>query len=177
MTEPKPAGILHAADIEASAETFSHPWNPKSEIKGARISGLAGLSRTGVTAFVGDRLIGSARGSALRLLVLSMVATAVLSAFISNAGTVATLMPAVVVAAWGLKSSPAAFLIPLAFAANAGGLLTLTGSDSPFVFIWTEDLAAILTRAATDGPTGIYNVAGDGALGLPDLARMLGKPV
>ena len=92
-----------------------------------------GLSRTGVTAYFGEKLIGSARGDKLRLLVLSMLATAILSGFISNAGTVATLMPAVVVAAWGMKSTPAAFLIPLAFAANAGGLLTLTGTPPNIV--------------------------------------------
>ncbi|MEX0365992.1 MAG: SDR family oxidoreductase [Ruegeria sp.] len=56
-------------------------------------------------------------------------------------------------------------------------LLAVTGSDSPFVFIWTRDLARILKRAATDGPPGIYNVAGDGAMGVSDLARALGKPV
>ncbi|WP_171177080.1 SDR family oxidoreductase [Ruegeria sp. HKCCD8929] len=56
-------------------------------------------------------------------------------------------------------------------------LLAVTGSDSPFVFIWTRDLARILKRAATDGPPGIYNVAGDGAMGVNDLARALGKPV
>jgi di/tricarboxylate transporter len=92
-----------------------------------------GLSRTGVTAYFGEKLIGSAKGDKLRLLVLSMLATAILSGFISNAGTVATLMPAVVVAAWGMKSTPAAFLIPLAFAANAGGLLTLTGTPPNIV--------------------------------------------
>lgn len=56
-------------------------------------------------------------------------------------------------------------------------LLTIAGSDSPFVFIWTGDLARILLRAATDGPAGIYNVAGDGALGMSEIARRLGKPV
>jgi di/tricarboxylate transporter len=39
----------------------------------------------------------------------------------------------VVVAAWGLKSTPSAFLIPVAFAANAGGLLTLTGTPPNIV--------------------------------------------
>ena len=92
-----------------------------------------GLSRTGVTAYIGERLIGSAQGNHTRLLVLAMTATAILSGFISNAGTVATLMPAVVVAAWGLKSTPSAFLIPVAFAANAGGLLTLTGTPPNIV--------------------------------------------
>ncbi|MFC4667169.1 SDR family oxidoreductase [Seohaeicola nanhaiensis] len=56
-------------------------------------------------------------------------------------------------------------------------LLAIRGSDSPFVFIWTRDLARILRRAATDGPAGIFNVAGDGAMSVEDLARALGKGV
>ncbi|THH35142.1 SDR family oxidoreductase [Aliishimia ponticola] len=56
-------------------------------------------------------------------------------------------------------------------------LLAIRGCESPFVFIWTRDLARILERAATDGPPGIFNVAGDGAMGVSDLARRLGKPV
>ncbi|MEQ8895495.1 MAG: SDR family oxidoreductase [Roseovarius sp.] len=56
-------------------------------------------------------------------------------------------------------------------------LLAIRGFDSPFVFIWTRDLARILERAATIGPAGIYNVAGDGWLSVDELARMLGKPV
>ncbi|OIQ44972.1 MAG: epimerase [Roseobacter sp. MedPE-SW] len=56
-------------------------------------------------------------------------------------------------------------------------LLALEGCESPFVFIWTRDLARILQRAITQGPAGIYNVAGDGALGVTDLAGALNKPV
>ncbi|MZR11992.1 NAD-dependent epimerase/dehydratase family protein [Maritimibacter sp. DP07] len=56
-------------------------------------------------------------------------------------------------------------------------LLAIRGADSPFVFIWTRDLARIVERAATDGPAGIYNVAGDGWLTVDDLARQLGKPL
>ncbi|MCE8509380.1 SDR family oxidoreductase [Ruegeria pomeroyi] len=56
-------------------------------------------------------------------------------------------------------------------------LLAVRGSESPFVFIWTRDLARILARAAGNGPAGTYNVAGDGAMGVSDLARALGKPV
>ncbi len=92
-----------------------------------------GLSQTGATAYIGDKLIGAARGNALRLLVLSMAATAILSGFISNTGTVATLMPAVVLASWSVRKVPSAYLIPLAFAANAGGLLTLTGTPPNIV--------------------------------------------
>ena len=59
-----------------------------------------GLSRTGVTGWGGQKLLAAARGSKIRLLVVVMVGTAFLSAFISNTGTVATLLPAVVAAAW-----------------------------------------------------------------------------
>jgi UDP-glucose 4-epimerase len=56
-------------------------------------------------------------------------------------------------------------------------MLAVAGSDSPFVFIWTSDLARIVKRAATDGPAGIFNVAADGWLGVDDLAGLMGKPV
>ena len=56
-------------------------------------------------------------------------------------------------------------------------LIAVRGTDSPFVFIWTRDLARILVRAAGEGPAGIYNVCGDGALSVHDLADALGKPV
>lgn len=104
-----------------------------------------GLGRTGATAYFGDKLISSARGNAMRLLVLSMAATAILSGFISNAGTVATLMPAVALASWGVRKVPSAYLIPVAFAANAGGLLTLTGTPPNIVV--TDALHAAGFRA------------------------------
>ena len=56
-------------------------------------------------------------------------------------------------------------------------LLAIKGSDSPFVFIWTRDLARIVLRAATDGPAGIFNVAGDGWLSIDELAKALDKPI
>ena len=54
-------------------------------------------------------------------------------------------------------------------------LLALQGYDSPFVFIWTKDLANILLRAATDGPHGIFNCAGDGAMGIREISSAMGK--
>lgn len=54
-------------------------------------------------------------------------------------------------------------------------LMAIAGSDSPFVFIWDQDVVAIIVRAAGDGPPGIYNVAGDGALTIHEIAARLGK--
>ena len=47
-----------------------------------------GRSRTGVTGWGGKKLLDAARGSKIRLLVVAMVGTALLSAFISNTGRV-----------------------------------------------------------------------------------------
>jgi di/tricarboxylate transporter len=99
-----------------------------------------GLSRTGVTAWLGQRMLAMAGRSKLRLLIVLMVGAALLSAFVSNTGTVATLMPAVTSAAWLIGSLPSKFLMPLAFSANTGGLLTLTGT--PPNIIVNETLAA-----------------------------------
>ena len=56
-------------------------------------------------------------------------------------------------------------------------ILRIAGADSPFVFVWVDDVAAAMTRAATDGPAGIFNVAGDGRVTVPEIAARLGKPL
>lgn len=56
-------------------------------------------------------------------------------------------------------------------------LLAIRGSDSPFVFIWDEDVIDIIRLGVSANRTGIFNLAGDGALGIHDIAAMLGKPV
>ncbi|MFO7682583.1 MAG: SLC13 family permease, partial [Chloroflexota bacterium] len=92
-----------------------------------------GLSRTGVTSWLSRQIITFAGKSPLRVLVVLTAGAALLSAFISNTGTVATLLPAVVAIAWSVGSLPSKLLIPLAFAANTGGLLTLTGTPPNIV--------------------------------------------
>ncbi|MEJ1088382.1 SDR family oxidoreductase [Microbacterium sp. Mu-80] len=58
---------------------------------------------------------------------------------------------------------------------DAPRLLRVAGSDSPFVFVWVDDVAGAMVRAATDGPVGIFNVAGDGRMTVPEIAERLGK--
>lgn len=55
-------------------------------------------------------------------------------------------------------------------------LLGIRGGDDRFVFIWDEDVAACLEHAVRSSVTGIFNVAGDGALSMGELARRMGKP-
>ncbi len=56
-------------------------------------------------------------------------------------------------------------------------VLGMRGSDSPFVFLWDEDLAAIIEQGVAASATGIYNLAGDGAVPIDEIARILGKPL
>ncbi|MDR2722648.1 MAG: SDR family oxidoreductase [Cellulomonadaceae bacterium] len=56
-------------------------------------------------------------------------------------------------------------------------ILAIAGSESPFVFVWVDDVAAAMVRAATNGPAGIYNVAGDGKMTVNDIAARLSKPL
>ncbi|MCD6079613.1 MAG: NAD-dependent epimerase/dehydratase [Ramlibacter sp.] len=56
-------------------------------------------------------------------------------------------------------------------------LLAVRGSDSPFVFIWDEDVAGAMLHALRTRAAGCFNLAGDGALTLPEIAARLGKPL
>jgi UDP-glucose 4-epimerase len=55
-------------------------------------------------------------------------------------------------------------------------LIALRGSRSPFVFIWDQDVVGAIEHAIRTDAAGIYNVAGDGALSIQEIAARLGKP-
>jgi UDP-glucose 4-epimerase len=55
-------------------------------------------------------------------------------------------------------------------------MLGIIGSESPFVFIWDQDLVACLVDAVFSDKVGVYNQAGDGALTPREIATMLHKP-
>ena len=54
-------------------------------------------------------------------------------------------------------------------------LIALRGSRSPFVFIWDRDVVGAIEHAIFSGREGIFNVAGDGALSIQEIAARLGK--
>ena len=53
--------------------------------------------------------------------------------------------------------------------------LAVAGADSPFVFIWDQDVVGAIVQAIRTGRDGIYNVAGDGALTIHQIAQRMGK--
>ncbi len=56
-------------------------------------------------------------------------------------------------------------------------VLAVRGCDSPFVFIWDQDLLGVIEHGVSQGISGVFNVAGDGALTLLEIAALLGKPL
>ena len=56
-------------------------------------------------------------------------------------------------------------------------LLAVRGHDAPFAFVWDEDLVTVLAHGVAHGVTGVFNVAGSGALTLREIGALLGKPV
>ncbi|WP_299336465.1 SLC13 family permease [uncultured Psychroserpens sp.] len=87
-----------------------------------------GLSQTGWTALAGKKLIEWAGKSVPKLLVIITMGAGILSGFVSNTGTVATLLPTTISSAWSIGTMPSKVLMPMAFGSNTGGLLTLTGT-------------------------------------------------
>lgn len=54
--------------------------------------------------------------------------------------------------------------------------IAIAGSDSPFVFVWDDDVVGALLHALSgDAPPGCFNLAGDGALSIHEIAARLGK--
>src|SRR5262245_53751368 len=87
------------------------------------------LESTGVTAWAGQQLQARAGTSGRRLIVLTMLVVAALTAFITVNAAVAALLPVVVVAATRLDRPASKLLIPLCFGSHAGSQLALTGSN------------------------------------------------
>lgn len=56
-------------------------------------------------------------------------------------------------------------------------ILVINGFETPFVFIWDQDLINIIHQAIITEKSGIYNVAGDGAIYPRDIAKALGKNI
>ena len=88
----------------------------------------AGLFRTGVADALGRRVEGLAGASPLRLVAVIMLVTAVLSALLSSTGTVAVMLPVVLAIARRRGLNASRLMMPVAYAALLGGMLTLIGT-------------------------------------------------
>jgi len=115
-------GIL---DVKETLSGFS---NPTVIMIAALFVVGEGIAQTGWTALAGKKFVEWAGKSVRRLLVIVTLGAGLLSGFVSNTGTVATLMPLTISSAWSIGTLPSKMLMPVAFGSNTGGLLTLTGT-------------------------------------------------
>ena len=118
-----------------------------------------GLDASGVTTWVGQSLV-SRGGTERRLLLLTMLLAAGLTALIGLNGSVAALLPMVVVIAMRSAFPPSRLLMPLAFAGSAGGMLLLTGSP----------VNVVISEAAADAGVGSFGFAEFAIVGIPIVA-------
>ncbi|NQU50360.1 MAG: SLC13 family permease [Planctomycetes bacterium] len=117
----------------------------------------AGIQESGVAAWLA-RLVQRAGGtSEITILALVCTVVAVLSAFMSNAATVAVLLPVVVALGRRASIPPSRILMPMGFAAILGGNLTLIGTSSNL-------LVSDYLRRTTGEPLGMFEFA---MIGLP----------
>lgn len=91
------------------------------------------LVNTGLAGAIG-RLLGRVAGrSEAGMVVAVMLATGLLSGFMSSTGTVAVMLPIAAAMAWRAKVSPSKLLLPVAYAALVGGMLTLIATPPNLV--------------------------------------------
>lgn len=92
-----------------------------------------GIFQTGLAKMASRQLLQLAGKSETRLLIMVMLVTSAIGAFVSNTGTVAVMLPVVVSLAMSAQTNPGRLLMPLAFASSLGGMLTLIGTPPNLV--------------------------------------------
>lgn len=88
----------------------------------------ASMFHTGVAQKIGGKVVRFCGTGENSLMIGIMVVAAAMSAFLSNTGTTACLIPVVMSVCANAKLSPQRQLMPLAFAAGLGGTTTLIGT-------------------------------------------------
>jgi di/tricarboxylate transporter len=117
----------------------------------------AGLEASGVTTWAGQVLVEKSGGSKTRAFVLLCLLAALATATISVNGTVAALLPMVIVVALRLGEPTSQLLLPLCFAAHSATMLTLLGAPLNII-------ASNTAKEAGYGPIGFFEFA---VAGLP----------
>jgi di/tricarboxylate transporter len=92
-----------------------------------------GLVRTGAIDIAGRWIARRAGGSELRLLIVALAIVVPLSAFINNTPVVVVMIPVLLGIARDSGAAPSRLLMPVSFASQLGGTLTLIGTSTNLV--------------------------------------------
>ncbi len=144
-------GILLVAGVLTPGDAFSGFSDPAVITVASLYVVAAGIHRTGVLGSV-DRLIAPDGSSLTGLLVRSMTPTVILSGLLNNTPVVAMLMPRLQAVAEKKNVSVSKLLMPLSYAAIAGGMVTLIGTS-------TNLIASGLLREAGFGGFSLFEFA------------------
>lgn len=121
----------------------------------------ASLNKTGVMSVVAQKIMNVAGKSQSRIVSLVALGAALPSAFMSNVGCAALMLPATLQISRKSKIPVSKLMMPMGFCANMGGNLTLVGS-TPFIIL--NDLMAQWWRTNTPAggesftPLGLFSV-------------------
>jgi di/tricarboxylate transporter len=147
---------LALTGLVTPAEAISGFSNPAVVTVWAVLILSAALSRTGVGGLVGHRVLRLAGNSEVRLLAIIMLTVAILSGFMNDIGVATLFLPVVIDTARRMKLPPSKLLIPLAFAALLGGLITLIGTPPNILISESLRQAGLRPFAMFDyAPVGI----------------------
>lgn len=119
---------LILAGILTPNEAISGFSNSAVIVIGALFVVGGAISQTGLAGMIGRRVLIIAGTNERKLMIVLFLAVALLSSFMSNTGTVAVLLPAVVILSRSANISPSKLLIPMAYGSLVGGAMTLIGT-------------------------------------------------
>lgn len=149
--------LLALTKVLTPSEALSGFANPAIITVAALFVLSAALVRTGVVVTMGRWLAALAGRSENRAFLLLLLATAQASALINNTPVVLVFLPVALGVAEELRMSPSKLLIPIAFAATLGGMLTLVGTS-------TNVLVASRWEGMGQEPIGMFEFAPVGAM-------------
>lgn len=112
----------------------------------------ASMFHTGLAQTIGERVVKIAGTSEMGLMIATMLVAATLSSVTSNTGTTAALMPVILGICAAARIPASRQLMPLAFAAGLGGIITLVGTPPNII-------AAGALKAAGYTPFGFFEFA------------------
>jgi len=128
-----------------------------------------GLTRTGALEFVARATLRFSRGSERRALLLLCSTAAVMSGFVSDTAVVLVFLPIAIGLARDLGAPPSRLLLPLAYSALLGGMLTLVGT-SINLFVAGAAEKSIAAHGGGPAPLGMFTMtpiaAGVSAVGI-----------
>ncbi len=121
-------GVLGASGLVSPTDALAGFSNPAVITIWAVFILSGGLTHTGIANILGRQLLKVAGPNITLLVVIIMVLSGVLSAFMNNVAIAALMLPVVMDIARKTGHSPSTLLMPLAYGSLLGGLTTMIGT-------------------------------------------------